>query len=306
MLTALPRCSSRDTVTSTMPKLLDLAREIRDMIYEKALYTENILYVYTEPSNFIYFGTTMGKPRVSLPLLTVSKQLHHEAGPIFYAVNTFCLPRDMPYQRPSAFLNDPMAFHQIVTELLFRDIGGFVGWDVQRDHNLNAWHGQLQPLTAMVNLQRLQLDVSGFLEFARRHTKVQKYSHDDTSDLQSEIQAYDFFSALLEHLPHSVRNKQGDASCGIWIKGDFRDETIQGVSDISNEDIPSELQLLGEAGRRFGLNFMQNEEKIMLRDGYSEFPTTKISFPASSSATGQKKVSESQSIPVDSKPLDPP
>ena len=87
-----------------MPNFMDLAREIRDMIYAKALISNGFLVAEREQ---LANSSSVLKPHyspltpVSTALLQVNKAVNTEATEVFYAVNTFKLSSYAILGRPS-------------------------------------------------------------------------------------------------------------------------------------------------------------------------------------------------------------
>lgn len=272
------RSAVRTAPRHSMPNFMDLAREIRDMIYAEALYTDHILVAKPEDADKLIFLPE--EPQISLALLRVSQQLNQEAARVFFAVNTFHLRPvnlvgihgDPTQHRFPLFELHATLFQSIVLKLRWHDSTGY--YDQVTDLNVEAWHKKLQLLTPMVNLKCLYLEVDGLLLATRRNGSL--YSR------KKESEAWTFVQKLFNNLPVSVRRREGNKHRGIWIIGDFQARKPRHRSRPNNASsivallerpgrIPDGIKLLGENGRECGLNFM-------MKGGHAVYPMTENGY----------------------------
>lgn len=231
-----------------MPNFLDLARELRDMIYTHALSTEHILFARNE----LYPGFEYDRIEFSMAvaLLQVNKQVNAEAIEIFYARNKFQASLSPALGRPSLFTTHARLFQKIAMKLRC-SIPDQYPWNGDRvpkegegarsedDNLIGLWKQQTQVLVPMTNLRFLELDVLYLLLMVSVHTRR------FMGVKRENVATWTLLRELLQSLPQGVRKRrEGSEHCGIWITGVF----------VHRGRI--EMDGLGEACRDIGLNFM--------------------------------------------------
>jgi len=242
-----------------MPNFLDLARELRDMVYVAALSTEHILFAKNEiDPDFMYDQADSSIP---LTLLQVNKQINAEATEIFLARNTFRASLCPALGRASVFTTHARLFRNIVLKLAYpaylldreyqyvNTVEGSTYEGNNDDGLIGLWKQQMRMLGSMTNLKFVQLEVTNLV--------IMVYN---PGDVRKDVPTWSLLRELLTSLPQDLRKREGCADRGIWITGIF-------FSRGRNE-----MHEMGEACRDFGLNFMTEDGRRcaippLLREG---------------------------------------
>jgi hypothetical protein len=241
-----------------MPNFLDLAREIRDMIYTHALGTEHILIARNE----IYPNPNWDLIDSSIPvaLLQVNKQVNAEAMEIFLAQNTFKASLCPALGRPSVFTTHARLFRNIDLKLSYPaylldgeyhyiTIGEASTYEGKYEGLISMWKQQMRMLGSMTNLSLVQLEVTNLVIIIH-----------NPGDVRKDIPTWALLRELLTSLPQDVRKKEGCEDRGIWITGFFYNSGR------------NEMHEMGEVCRDFGLNFMTKHSRrcaipLLTREG---------------------------------------
>ena len=190
-----------------MPTFLDLARELRDMVYVAALGTEYILFAKNEiDPDFVHEQVYSSIP---LALLQVNKQVNAEAIEIFLARKTFRASLCPALGRNSVFATHARLFRNIILKLaypaylldgeyhLFNNSEGSMYEGKNDDGMIGMWKQQMRTLGSMINLKFVQLEV----------TNLGIMVH--PGDVRKNIPTWTLLRELLTGLPQDVRKIEG-------------------------------------------------------------------------------------------------
>ena len=229
-----------------MPNFLDLPREVRDIVYADALYTEHVLLAMNEELcdyEIEHEGRRFPKSSISLPLLLVNRQLYAEAMPVLCSINKFEISAYPARRLPSVFTKYGKFFQKIIIYLAYDgDSDHFPEEDVHVSGGdlVQRWKKQIQSLAPMRNLQFLELNVEAMMWWIWQNRNVSK-SH--ATSCACRALKPDLYTSLSE----TVRKKRGSKHRGIWITGHLFGGGMK------------ELFLLGRVWPGLGLNFIMEE-----------------------------------------------
>lgn len=131
-----------------MPNFMDLPREIRDIVYEKALCVKGSLAPYKEG---YHVPDDYDGPAPALTILATSKQIRDEALPVLYGKNTWRVTSGAPYppslnyntmvRSQTIFLKFGHLIRKVVIDYSFQESSSQDRtWDVEDAHQ----HGTTQ------------------------------------------------------------------------------------------------------------------------------------------------------------------
>ena len=206
-----------------MPNFMDLPREIRDMIYAKALTSDGFLVAEREQllnSDSVPKRHYTPLTPASTALLQVNKAVNTGATAVFYAVNTFKLSSYAILGRPSIFTTHAVRFRRIFLEFIYHSheeheilvksgiLAGEAG-----SFPIRIWKHQNRSLFPMINLQLLQLGVAAFVEVTQLEPMVEK------SEITSmgHPAAYHLKPELLANIPPSITLYRPSLDHGIYV-----------------------------------------------------------------------------------------
>jgi len=232
------------------------------MIYVEALVSDQVLIAKGECGG--YANTNYGsgddfrRSDPTLALLRASKQIHNEAIPVFFAVNTFKLSPQRGLGKFSVFTKHAALFRNVAVEFDTEHCYKYradKAFDLaMHKHVIYTWRDQIRGLASLFNLRFLELNV--------RNLVAEAYSGKTTfGELIMELKPQ-----LLASVPFGVRQKRGVRSRGVWVtisaKGSYFEQldifektwmemSLQSICSGDSEKIHE----IGEGWRELGINF---------------------------------------------------
>lgn len=235
-----------------MPNFMDLAREIRDMIYVQALVSDKFLVKEGEEAEDALDSEI--NPRKSAPtaLLQVSRTLNNETKVIFYSFNTFQLSSSYSISgQPSIFNTHATLFRRVRVALFDRHDNP--DWNLTSDLDsgivlVNIWQKQVRALAPLINLHFLELMVVGLLDdnWSSYRCGVLGYM-----SLEG-VAAHYLKPELLASLPSAIQERPPSRDRGIW------------VTPGRDTFVLHELHAFHEAWRELGVNFAWGTPRFWL------------------------------------------
>ncbi len=204
---------------------MDLAREIRNMIYVQALVSDQVLVKEREETEAVLDRRIIPRRSAPTALLQVSRIGNSEANVIFYSLNTFQLSSSYSILgKPSIFNSHATLFRRVLVELWvdakppWEKPQDIPDWNSTPDLDsgialVNIWQNQIRALSPMINLQFLELKVPGLLDSdgGLRRCGVLRYM-----SLEG-VAAHYLKPELFASLPSAIQEGPISRYRGIWV-----------------------------------------------------------------------------------------